>query len=146
MPKTLHLLEMKVGRDAQGAYLSIRSDVDWTPLKDTTPTPAINLGGVANLGGVDVTMIKLVQIPGMIVANDVSNSKLFIGDSKPNVAFLGATKLKEGVTFRITGPVSLERMKNYTTALRTYVRGLYAEHMKPIDVSCTVTVTETEKL
>lgn len=140
MPKTLHLLEMKVGRDANGAYLSIRSDVDWTPLKDTTPTPAINLGGV------DVTMIKLVQIPGLIVANDVSNSKLFIGDSKPNVAFLGATKLKEGVTFRITGPVSLDRMKNYTTALRTYVRGLYAEHMKPIDVSCTVTVTETEKL
>lgn len=140
MPKTLHLLEMKVGRDANGAYLSIRSDVDWTPLKDTTPMPAINLGGV------DVTMIKLVQIPGLIVANDVSNSKLFIGDSKPNVAFLGATKLKEGVTFRITGPVSLDRMKNYTTALRTYVRGLYAEHMKPIDVSCTVTVTETEKL
>lgn len=134
------ILEIKVGRDATGCYVSLRSDVSWDSIMAADSATFL-------LGGIPVhrfaTQFSIPHLPFRV--REGTEAKLFVNGDL-NVSFLLAHGLRDGVIFRLSGPVSLEKMKLYTTQMRQLAKAVYCEHLKPVSMVCTLTVTEQEIL
>jgi len=135
------ILEIKVGRDMGGCYLSLRSEIAWTAITQN-PTDA---NATFLIAGVACHNLITASLPTSLpfVVRQGTTAKLFIQDGL-NVSFLLAHDIRNGVMFRLDGPVSLDKMKLFTTQLRQFAKSVYVEHLKPVNMVCTLTVSEQE--
>lgn len=138
---TKQLLEIKVGRDNAGAYLTLRSDFDFACIADTASPSTYLCGGVEVRRQINHPLTGN-HLPFSAKWND-TGAKLFRQETI-NLHFLAAKNIREGVTFRLEGPVTVDKMKLFTTQLREVVKRIYAEHLKPTSFAVTMTVSETE--
>lgn len=136
------ILEIKVGRDAEGCYLSLRSEISLDVLALSPSDPA----GAFSVAGVLCNKVRPEAVPAVPFTHRANpNAKLFVADVM-NSSFLLARDIRNGVTFRLDGPVSVDKMKLFVAQMKQLARACYVEHLKPVNMVCTLTVSEQEIL
>lgn len=136
------ILEIKVGRDDGGCYLSLRSEVSWDAIA-IAPSDPLQQHAIA---GVLCRKIRVEAIPAVSFQHRAQSvAKLFVSDVM-NTGFLLASDIRNGVTFRLDGPVSVDKMKLFVAQMKQLARAVYVEHLKPVNMVCTLTVSESEIL
>jgi len=139
------LLELKPGRDAQGGFLFIKSEYEWPAMRSSTGNMIVSVSG-GDLGGVPTfqqpTNSPVSGLPFQVGYN-LNVAKLFVGD-KLNVGFLAARDIRAGVTYRIEGVCSVDKMKLFTVQMREFAKKIYVEQMKPVSFRVTLTTSEEE--
>jgi len=138
-PARKELLDVNVRRNGSGCFLYLKSDFDWSCLRNAS-------GGTIELGGKTCYRMAPVTVAGMHLNTNSTIAQLYPTENKPNVTFLAAKGIQDGVEFSLNGPHSLDTMKKFKEDLVKFARAVYVERMKPQTVAVTLHIEEHETL
>lgn len=81
------------------------------------------------------------------LSNSITNywgSDFYLNGSGPNLSFLLAKGLGEGVTFELEGIFSQSSIQKWATEGKVQIAALYREFLKSVDLSLQITLTELQ--
>lgn len=95
------------------------------------------------VGSPKVRRVPASSFPGV---NAVFGTQKLMHNGVPNLWFIMAKDLAEGVTFEVPGLISADLVREYTTAFQAAISQLYRLYLSPLDVVLDVTTSVREEL
>lgn len=134
------LLSFNVKRTAGGVEINLQSDV----LETFFSIGGFREGADPEWGGVQsYSMISSIDATKRNLLNNWGANVLIISADYPNLAFLRAKGLKDGVTFKLSSVHSRTEIAKFVKLFKEHVRTLYLEYIKPIDAGVELTTKTT---
>ena len=134
---------VKCVRSKGGITLYVQGDPDaFTLLRSREYGDCISLRGVD--GMIEVYRPRTAILTG-VEATFRTDSALMVSEF-PNLIFLLAKNLAEGVTFEIDGLVSSQRVHEFCTLLQTAIGQLYRQYLAPLNSTVEITVATREEI
>lgn len=132
------LLSFNVKRTAGGVEIALQSDV----LETFFGIGGFREGADPEWGGVlPYSMIGTIDATKRNLLNNWGSNQLLISTDYPNLAFLRAKGLKEGVTFKLPSVHSRTEIAKFVKLFKEHVRTIYLEYVKPINATVEITTT-----
>jgi hypothetical protein len=134
------LLSFNVKRTAGGVDIYLQSDV----MELFFSNGGFREGADPLWGGIGCySMINNIDTTKRSLLNNWGSDNLIVSSEYPNLAFLRAKGLKDGVTFKLPSVHSRTEIAKFVKLFKEQVRTLYLEYMKPIGVEIEMTTTTT---
>lgn len=139
--------EFKVNRVENGIKVFMKSE--WIESLFKTSAGARESSATTNPGWEGRKFYPLVTGSGISVRHEyvridkAGHSYMYHPEEQYyNASIVRAVGLKNGVDVVFTGPNSVEEVRKWVEHMKTYVKHLYINYLRPVDIDITITVKE----